>query len=79
MVTLIKGSSTVTGPVFTYVDLDLTAPYVNGDVALKTQADVDAFVALNKGKELQITGSLVIGGSDVTSPLRFVQYYRDFG
>lgn len=60
-VTVTVGSQTITGPMFTFVPAFLAAPYVSGDVTLKTQAEVDAFVAINKGKQLQITGNLNIG------------------
>lgn len=60
------GNQSITGPAFTYYS-PLTDAYVNGDVRLITQAQVDTFAALNKGKQLQITGNLTIGGSDVTN------------
>ncbi|MVN21605.1 IPT/TIG domain-containing protein [Mucilaginibacter arboris] len=65
-VTVTVGSQSITGPAFTYIS-PLTSPYVNGDVRLTTQAEVDAFVALNKGKQLQINGGLSISGNDITS------------
>ncbi len=70
---LTSNGQTFTGPAFTYVSSDLfIAPYASGDVTLTTQADVDAFVAVNKGKQLHITGNLNIGlisipKSDITS------------
>ncbi|RYE14558.1 MAG: hypothetical protein EOP45_19490, partial [Sphingobacteriaceae bacterium] len=60
-ISIIAGTKTITGPVFTYIDPALAEPYVSGGVTLRSQAEVDAFVALNKGKQLQITGSLSIG------------------
>ncbi len=60
-VTVTVGNQTITGPMFTFVPAFLATPYVSGDVTLKTQAEVDAFVALNKMKQLQITGNLNIG------------------
>ena len=57
-----------TSPAYTYVTSpNLIAPYISGDIFLETQADVDAFVAANKGRQLQITGNLYVGGSDITS------------
>ncbi|RYE30605.1 MAG: hypothetical protein EOP42_11970 [Sphingobacteriaceae bacterium] len=58
---VLAGGQTITGPVFTYIDPALAEPYVSGSVTLRTQAEVDAFVALNKGKQLHITSSLSIG------------------
>ncbi len=55
-----------TGITFTYIP----GPYVSGNVALATQAEVDDFAALNKGKQLQINGNLTIGrlgSKDITS------------
>lgn len=60
-VVLFSGNNTVTGPVFTYLFPELNGPYVAGDVLLHNQAEIDAFVALNKGRQLQLTGSLTIG------------------
>jgi hypothetical protein len=66
-VTVTINGQTITGPAFTYISP--LVPYISGDVRLNSQADVDAFVALNKGRQLQITGSLSIGNpnSDITS------------
>ena len=65
-ITVTLDNQSIIGPAFTYTS-PLAAPYVNGDVTLRTQAEVDAFVALNKGRQLQITGNLYIGGNDITS------------
>ncbi|RYY28158.1 MAG: hypothetical protein EOP41_03260 [Sphingobacteriaceae bacterium] len=65
-ITLIIGNQTITGTAFTYVS-PFIAPYVSGNVILTTQAEVDAFVAQNKGRQLQITGNLNISGADITS------------
>lgn len=67
LITLTVGSQTIAGPQFTYLSPILTAPYVSGDVTLTTQAAVDAFVAINKGRKLQISGDLSIVGDDITS------------
>lgn len=66
-VTVTVNNQTITGPIFNFISP--LVPYISGDVRLNTQADVDAFVALNKGKQLQIIGSLNIGNpnSDITS------------
>ena len=71
-VTVTVNNQTITGPAFTFISP--LVPYISGDVRLNTQADVDAFVALNKGKQLQIIGSLNIGNpsSDITSSCRLV-------
>lgn len=54
-------------PAYTYTSPALLVPYVSGDVTLASQSDVDAFTAVNKGRQLQITGDLNISGADVTS------------
>jgi len=65
-VTVKIGDQEISGPVFTFIS-PLTSAYVGGSVLLSAQADVDAFVALNRGKQLEITGSLSINGADITS------------
>jgi hypothetical protein len=57
---------TTNGPEFTYKS-PMVTPYINGNVVLASQADVDAFVSQNKGKPLQINGSLSVSGNDITS------------
>ncbi|OOQ61521.1 IPT/TIG domain-containing protein [Mucilaginibacter pedocola] len=52
---------------YTYVSPGLLAPYSNGSVILTSQAEVDAFVDMNKGKQLQVTGDLEISGGDINS------------
>ena len=54
-------------PQFNYISPELLKPYVSGNVTLTSQADVDAFAGMNKGKQLQITGDLNIQGPDITS------------
>ncbi|RYE27305.1 MAG: hypothetical protein EOP45_01700 [Sphingobacteriaceae bacterium] len=67
-VTITIAGQNLTGPAFTYTsNSPLTAPYTSGNVTLTTQAEVDAFVLLNKGRQLQINGSLNISGNDMTS------------
>lgn len=69
IVTVKIGTQTINGPTFTYSEI-LTKPYVSGDVNLVTQADVDAFVKINQGRSLQITGQLILGtinNEDITS------------
>lgn len=66
-IVIISGNNYVTGPVFTYLFPELNAPYTSGDVTLHNQAEVDAFVALNKGRQLQINGSLFIGAANLVS------------
>lgn len=65
-ITLIQGTQIVTGPVFTYNTI-LDSPYKSGDVTLKSQAEVDSFVSQNKGRQLQITGTLIVSGADISS------------
>jgi hypothetical protein len=60
-----KGNQYATGPSFTFLSPALLSAYVSGDVILQSQADVDLFVSLNKGRQLQITGNLTLGS---TSP-----------
>lgn len=65
-VKVVIGDQQVLGPVFTFLS-PLTSTYAGGSVQFRSQAEVDAFVALNKGKQLQITGSLIISGADIRS------------
>lgn len=60
------GDQVVTGPVFTFKTI-FEAPYITGNVILNSQAQVDAFVQQNKGRTLDINGSLTISGNDITS------------
>jgi hypothetical protein len=64
MVTAQKRSSPVSTSsalLFTYYEASVINAYTNGDVQLVTQAEVDAFARLNKGKQLNIKGNLTIG------------------
>jgi hypothetical protein len=56
--------------VYTYYEAAGIGPYTSGDVKLGTQADVDAFVTANKGKRLQINGSLTIGFQNTASSIK---------
>lgn len=51
---------------FAYYDSPLVKVYDSGDVTLLSQADVDAFVKVNRGKSFQITGNLNIGPGGFT-------------
>lgn len=64
---VLAGSKSVTAGNFTYIFPELTSPYVSGDVTLHSQAEVDAFVALNKGRQLAINGNLNLGAANLVS------------
>ncbi|RDC55246.1 hypothetical protein DU508_16850 [Pedobacter chinensis] len=66
-ISVVKNNQSVTGPVFNYIFPELNAAYVSGDVTLHNQAEVDLFVDLNKGKQLQITGNLYVGAANLVS------------
>ena len=52
---------------YTYTAPELLKPYASGTVTLRSQTDVDVFVSMNKGKNLQITGDLNLDGTDINS------------
>lgn len=60
------GTQVIIGPEFTYRSL-LNEPYNSGDITFKYQAEIDAFVAQNKGRSLDVTGGLSISGNDIVS------------
>ena len=55
-------SKTVKGPTFVFTYPAPGTSYTTGNVILQSQADVSNFIASNKGKQIKITGNLVIGG-----------------
>lgn len=65
-VTVFIAGQMIPGPVFSYPSV-LNTPYAAGDVSLRSQADVNAFAAQNKGRVLTISGSLSVSGADITS------------
>lgn len=60
---VLVGNQSVSAGSFNYIYPELASAYVSGDVTLLMQADVDKFVELNKGRNIQINGSLKLGGS----------------
>ncbi|RZK97372.1 MAG: hypothetical protein EOO89_33210, partial [Pedobacter sp.] len=55
------------GPEFKYFSPELIIPYNNGNVTLNSQSDIDIFAKVNKDREIEITGDLLIQGTDITS------------
>ena len=55
------------GPAFSYNAPELLIPYNNGNVTLNSQSDVDIFAKMNKDRQIEITGDLLIQGTDITS------------
>ncbi|MHA4894158.1 IPT/TIG domain-containing protein [Pedobacter sp. PWIIR3] len=62
-INVIKMTEGAQGPVFSYLSPELNSAYISGDVTLKNQSEINTFLELNKGKQIQITGNLNIGGS----------------
>lgn len=66
---VLVNNQSVSAGSFTYIYPELASAYMSGDVTLLNQSAVDKFVELNKGRKIQITGSLKLGASYLYSSL----------